>query len=34
MAELEREFELVDAELDPETLELAAELEAGHRPLR
>jgi lipoate-protein ligase A len=33
LAEVEREFELVDAELDAETLELAAGLEAGHRPL-
>ena len=33
LAEVEREFELVDAELDAETLELAAGLEASHRPL-
>jgi octanoyl-[GcvH]:protein N-octanoyltransferase len=33
VAELEREFELVEAELDEATLELAAELEAGHRAL-
>jgi len=33
LAEIEREFELVEAELDPETLELAAGLEANHRPL-
>lgn len=32
--ELARGFELVDAELDAQTLDLAAELEAGHRPLR
>jgi len=33
VAELGHRFGLVDAELDPETLALGAELEAGHRPL-
>jgi lipoate-protein ligase A len=33
-AELTARYELVDAELDDATLELAAELEAGHRPLQ
>ena len=32
VAELERELELVDAELDPDTLALAAKLEQGHLP--
>ena len=31
IAELANEFELVEAELDPQTLELAADLEASHR---
>ena len=33
VAEFARRFELVDAELDPETLRLATELEPEHRPL-
>ncbi len=32
VAELGHRFELVDAELDPRTLELGAELERGHEP--
>jgi octanoyl-[GcvH]:protein N-octanoyltransferase len=32
IAELEAEFDLVEAELDPETLALAEELESGHLP--
>lgn len=32
ITELAKEFELVDAELDPQTLELAAGLEESHRP--
>ncbi len=34
IAELDRSYELIDAEIDAETLELAGELEAGHRPVR
>ena len=33
VAELGREFELVNAELDPRTLELGRELEGGHEAL-
>jgi octanoyl-[GcvH]:protein N-octanoyltransferase len=32
LAELSARYELIDAELDPETLELAERLEAAHRP--
>ena len=32
IAELAKEFELAEAELDPETLALATELESSHLP--
>lgn len=32
LAQLGESFELIEAELDPDTLELATELEAAHRP--